>query len=51
MEVKWIAICVIAFAAAMMAPVTISEYTRSQCKVSYSQSDKTADEIIKICGK
>ena len=51
MEVKWIAICVIAFAAAMMTPVTISEYSRAQCKIAYAQSQLSAEDVIKVCGK
>ena len=51
METKWIAICVIGFSAAMFTPLAVMEYSKAQCKVSFSQSDKSADEIVKICGK
>ena len=51
METKWIAICMIGVVAAMFAPLAIENYTTSQCKLGYAQSDKTAEDIIKICGK
>ena len=51
METKWIAICVIGLAAAMFTPLAVTEYTKAQCKVSFAQSDKTAEDIVKICGK
>jgi hypothetical protein len=51
METKWIAICVIGFATAMFSPLVVTEYTKGQCKVSFAQSDKTAEDIVKICGK
>jgi hypothetical protein len=51
MEVKWIVICVIAFAAAMVTPVTITEYSRAQCKIAYATSQLSAEDVIKVCGK
>ncbi len=51
METKWIAICVIGFAVAMFTPLTVTEYSRAQFKVSFAQSDNTAEKIVKICGK
>lgn len=49
MEMKWIAICVIGFVTAMFTPVVVDKYNQGQCKMSFATSDKTADEIIKIC--
>jgi hypothetical protein len=43
MNLGWIIIGLIAL------PVIVSEYTTKQCKMEYAQSNKTADEINKIC--
>lgn len=51
MESKWLSICICVVALGMFAPLMIDSYTRNQCKLGYAQSDKTAEEIIKICGK
>ena len=51
MDNKWIAICIIGFAFGMFSPVVVDSYTKGQCRVAYSQSDKTAEGIVKICGK
>ena len=51
MEMKWIAICVIGFVTAMFAPMMVEKYAVGQCKISFAQSDKSAEDIVKICGK
>jgi hypothetical protein len=49
MDSKWLAICIVGFSAAMFAPLAVMEYSKSQCKIAYVQSGKTAEEITKIC--
>lgn len=49
MEMKWLAIMIIGVMTAGMTAVSIESYTKSQCKLAYAQSFKTAEEINKIC--
>lgn len=51
MELKWFAIAMVGIMSAGMAAVAVEAYTHNQCKLAYVQSTKTADEIIRICGK
>lgn len=49
MEMKWFAIMVVGVMAAGMSAVAIESYTKSQCKLAYVQTAKSAEEINKIC--
>lgn len=51
MEYKWFYISGALIAIAAFTGITAEKYTINQCKVSYISSNKTADEILKICGK
>ncbi len=46
MNLGWIVIGLIALPVIVTG---VSEYTTKQCKMEYAQSNKTADEINKIC--
>ncbi len=49
MEIKWFAIAVSVIFGGGMAAAGIGEYQKGQCKIAYVQSNKTAEEINKIC--
>lgn len=49
MESKWLAICIVGAVFGMFAPLAVSKYAESQCKIAYVQTNKTAEEISKIC--
>ena len=51
MEYKWFCIMVAVAAIAGFSGMAVDRYSVSQCKVSYISSNKTADEILQICGK
>jgi hypothetical protein len=51
METKWLAIMMIGIMAVSMGALAVEKYTQGQCKLAYAQSTKTADEILKLCGK
>lgn len=46
---KWLSICIIGVVVGMFAPLAVSEYTKSQCRVAYAQSNRTAQEIAEVC--
>lgn len=49
MDTKWIAIMMVGIIGFGMLAESVSTYTKGQCKLAYAQSEKTADEINKIC--
>lgn len=51
MEVKWVMIGIAVMVSAMFMGIGISEYQKSQCKTSLAWAGRSADDIIKICGK
>lgn len=51
MEVKWFAIIMIVLFGGGFAGLGYEAKTRSECRISFAQSNKTVDEIVKICGK
>jgi len=51
MEGKWIAVLAVGVATAMFAPLTIMEYSKSQCRIEAIKAHMPADDITKVCGK
>jgi hypothetical protein len=53
MEFKWLMICVAVSIVGISAGASVSEWARhqsaSECRISYANSDRTADEIREIC--
>ena len=49
LDMKWLSIMMIGIMVAGMGGMAMTEYQKSQCKLAYAQSTKTADEINKIC--
>ena len=48
-EMKWLSIMMIGIMVAGMGGIAMTDYQKSQCKLAYAQSSKTADEINQIC--
>lgn len=51
MDLKWIAITMIVLFGGMFVGVSYEAHTKAECRIAFAQSNKTADEIVKICGK
>lgn len=51
MELKWIMIGIAVVFVAMFASIGVGEYQKGQCKTAYTWSGKSAEDIVKICGK
>lgn len=51
METKWIALIVMTWLIMMFGGLAVEKYMTAQCKMHYVQSDKPAEEIVKICGQ
>ncbi len=49
MEAKWISIAIAAVFVAIAAENAVDRYSESQCKMAYTQSNRSADDIAKIC--
>lgn len=49
MEAKWFAIMVAVVAMSVSAAATIISVAASQCTSSYANSEKTAEEIKRMC--
>ena len=47
---KWIAILCIGVAVAMFAPLSIMEYSKSQCRIEAIKAGVEADKINTACG-
>jgi hypothetical protein len=51
MEIKWWAPAWAVIMAAMFAGMGYEAKTKSDCRIAFAQSNKTVDEIVKLCGK
>lgn len=51
MEFKWIAILMIGVFGTLFMAISVEKYSESQCKIAYVQSNKSAEDILKLCGK
>ena len=51
MEVKWLMIGWAAMIIGMSASAAYEAKTKADCRTSFAQSNKTAEEINTICGK
>jgi hypothetical protein len=51
MELKWLSVALIVIFGGGMLAAGTTEYQKGQCKIAYSQSTRTAEEIKNICGK
>lgn len=51
MEMKWLMIAWAFIMAAMFAGMSYEAKTKTDCRVAFAQSNKTVDEIVKLCGK
>jgi hypothetical protein len=49
MEMKWFAIMMVGIVVAMSGSVAVSKHSERNCIASFAMSDRTADEIEKIC--
>lgn len=49
METKWLAIMMIGIMVAGFGSAAVESYSSNQCKLAYAQSEKTAEEILKVC--
>lgn len=49
MEIKWIMIAFAIIMIALSVDHSVTEISVDKCKVQYSQSNRTAEEILKIC--
>jgi hypothetical protein len=47
---KWVAILCISVAVAMFAPLSIIEYSKSQCRIEAIKAGVEADKINMACG-
>ena len=51
MEMKWFAILVVGVFSTMFTTIAFEKYSAGQCKIAYAGTNKSADEILKLCGK
>lgn len=51
MTAKWFAICATVVFASMFAAIGVEAYQKGQCKQSFAWTGKSAEDIVKICGK
>lgn len=51
MEAKWMAIAWAVFMLGLCGSKVYEDKTRAECRIAFSQTTKTAEEIEKICGK
>ena len=49
MEIKWFMIGVAVLYGAMFAGMSYEAHAKSECKQSYAQTTRSAEEIAKIC--
>jgi hypothetical protein len=49
MEVKWMAIAVAVIFASMFGAAAFEAYTKNQCRAAYATSNRTVEEIAKVC--
>jgi hypothetical protein len=48
-DVKWFMIMIMIVVVGMCAAGGLSDYSRHQCKIALAQSNRTVDDIEKIC--
>lgn len=51
MEMKWLAILVIGVFSGLFTAIAVDKYSENQCKIAYAASNKTAEDIVKLCGR
>jgi len=49
MELKWFVIMIVGIVVAMSCSLAVNDYNRNNCIAGFAMSDRTADEIEKIC--
>ena len=49
METKWVAIGIIGLMTALMSPIAIQEYSKTECKLTAIKQNMSADDILKLC--
>lgn len=50
MEFKWLMVFGAVVLSSMFCYLAYSNYVKADCAASYAESDRSADDIIKICG-
>lgn len=51
MEMKWLAIMMVGFVAAMAVVPVAESYSSTQCKTEALKAGKPTDDIVRICKK
>jgi len=51
MEMKWLLIAWAAIMIGMFAAGAYESKVKAECRTTFAQSNKTVDEIVKLCGK
>ena len=51
MEIKWFAIIMVSVFTSMAVSIGIEKYSEGQCKIAYASSNKSAEDIVKLCGR
>lgn len=51
MEMKWLMIAWAVIMGSMFVGMGFEAKTKSDCRIAFAQSNKTGEEIAKICGK
>lgn len=51
MEMKWLMVAWAVIMTGMFAGMSYEAKVKADCRVSFAQSNKTVDEIVKLCGK
>ena len=51
MEMKWLAIMTLGIFSALFTTVAVEKYSNGQCKIAYAASSKSAEDIVKLCGR
>ena len=51
MEMKWLMIAWAVIMGTLFAGMAYEAKVRTECRIAFAQSNKTVDEIVKLCGK
>ena len=51
MEMKWLMVAWAVIMTGMFAGLGYEAHTKVECRMAFAQSNKTVDEIVKLCGK
>jgi len=51
MEMKWLMIAWAVIMTGLAADHAYEAKTKADCRTAFAQSNKTVDEIVKLCGK